>query len=90
MKLDMIRAWKDEAYRGSLSQEQQALLPDNPVGTIELNDADLEIVYGGGQSNSKSGDCLSMTGSCDSMWGNCMSMYSNFGACKVRKEHKDY
>ena len=43
---NVIRAWKDEAYRQSLSAEEQALLPANPVGEIELTDADLEAVYG--------------------------------------------
>jgi mersacidin/lichenicidin family type 2 lantibiotic len=78
MKFDMIRAWKDEAYRSSLSQEQQALLPENPVGSIELNDAELEIAYGGGQSDSKSGDCFSAMGNCNSVWGNCFSTYAKF------------
>jgi mersacidin/lichenicidin family type 2 lantibiotic len=82
MKFDMIRAWKDETYRSSLSQEQQALLPENPVGTIELEDADLEIAYGGGQSDSNSGTCLSVAGNCNSVWGNCFSMYANF-ACNI-------
>lgn len=44
---NIIRAWKDEAYRNSLSQEELAQLPANPVGLIELDDAELEIVAGG-------------------------------------------
>ena len=36
MKFNTIRAWKDEAYRLSLSSEEQALLPESPVGTSEL------------------------------------------------------
>lgn len=39
--LDVIRAWKDEEYRLSLSEAEQALLPENPAGLIELADADL-------------------------------------------------
>jgi mersacidin/lichenicidin family type 2 lantibiotic len=46
MKLDIARAWKDEAYRQSLSNEERALLPENPVGEIELTDADLAGVQG--------------------------------------------
>jgi mersacidin/lichenicidin family type 2 lantibiotic len=49
--MDIIRAWKDEEYRLSLTEEQRALLPDNPAGhQIELSDADLESVAGGIQS----------------------------------------
>ena len=47
MNIDIVRAWKDEAYRQSLSEEDRCTLPENPVGEIELIDADLEAVYGG-------------------------------------------
>ena len=50
MKLDIVRAWKDESYRQSLSDEQASLLPANPAGELELNESDLEAVYGGGKS----------------------------------------
>ena len=36
-----IRAWKDEEYRLSLTDAERALLPQNPVGAIELTTADL-------------------------------------------------
>lgn len=45
--VDVIRAWKDEAYRLSLTEEQRAALPENPAGMIELNDIDLAAVAGG-------------------------------------------
>jgi mersacidin/lichenicidin family type 2 lantibiotic len=45
MKLDIVRAWKDENYRQSLSREQINALPANPAG--ELTDADLESACGG-------------------------------------------
>ncbi len=32
MKFDVVRAWKDENYRQSLSEEQRRLLPANPAG----------------------------------------------------------
>ena len=41
--LDIIRAWKDEEYRLSLSEEQRAVLPEHPAGLIELEDVDLEL-----------------------------------------------
>lgn len=45
--VDVIRAWKDEAYRLSLSEEMRAQLPQNPAGLIEIPDDDLEYVAGG-------------------------------------------
>ena len=43
---DIIRAWKDEEYRLSLSAEQRSILPEHPVGAIELPPArPLEIYY---------------------------------------------
>jgi len=46
-KANIIRGWKDEAYRLSLSAEQRALMPANPAGAIELEDAQLDDVSGG-------------------------------------------
>ena len=46
MELDVVRAWKDELYYESLSEEQRALLPESPVGAIDLSDADLDCVQG--------------------------------------------
>jgi mersacidin/lichenicidin family type 2 lantibiotic len=45
--LNIIRAWKDEEYRKSLSEAHRVQLPDHPAGTIELTDADLAAVDGG-------------------------------------------
>ncbi len=44
---DIIRAWKDSSYRETLSKEQLAQLPSNPVGEVELSDADLSEIAGG-------------------------------------------
>ena len=52
MKIDIVRAWKDEAYRQQLSSEEQALLPANPAGELELSDAELLAVHGGAYCNS--------------------------------------
>ncbi len=43
----IIRAWKDEEFRTSLSEAERALLPAHPAGLIELSDADLDLVTGG-------------------------------------------
>lgn len=46
-KIDVIRAWKDEEYRLSLTEAQRAALPANPAGAIELTEAELSAVAGG-------------------------------------------
>ena len=43
--MNTIRAWKDEDYRLSLSEAEQALV-ESPVG--ELTDAEMDQVAGGG------------------------------------------
>ncbi len=45
--IDVIRAWKDEEYRNSLTSDQLAALPENPAGLVELEDSDLLNVDGG-------------------------------------------
>ena len=47
MKLDVVRSWKDEAYRQNLNDEQLDLLPANPAGELDLTDAELQSIYGG-------------------------------------------
>ena len=44
---NIIRAWKDEEYRLSLSAAERTLLPDHPAGFIELTDAEMGHVAGG-------------------------------------------
>ena len=44
---NIVRAWKDAAYRNSLTEAERAALPANPAGAIELSDADLGWVGGG-------------------------------------------
>jgi len=46
MSLDIARAWKDARYRGTLTSEELAQLPENPVGALELTDNDLASVSG--------------------------------------------
>ncbi|WP_017747623.1 mersacidin/lichenicidin family type 2 lantibiotic [Scytonema hofmannii] len=46
--IDIIRAWKDEEYRNSLSEEQLSQLPENPAGMVELSDKEMETFMGGG------------------------------------------
>ncbi len=51
---DLVRVWKDEGYRRGLSPEEQAALPVNPAGEIELTEAELEAVSGAWAQDNKS------------------------------------
>ena len=44
---NIVRAWKDEEYRLNLSETERSMLPENPVGAIQLTDADLSAATGG-------------------------------------------
>ena len=44
---EITRAWKDQSFRDSLTDEQKAQLPENPVGAVELGDSELERIAGG-------------------------------------------
>lgn len=44
---EIIRAWKDEEYRNSLSEAQRSQLPENPAGMIELSDSAAQTFAGG-------------------------------------------
>jgi mersacidin/lichenicidin family type 2 lantibiotic len=50
MTKDMIiRAWKDPAFRATLTAEQLAALPSNPAGlsAVELSETELSEAVGG-------------------------------------------
>jgi mersacidin/lichenicidin family type 2 lantibiotic len=46
-KRNVIRAWKDPAYRNSLNEAERSAIPANPAGAIEISDEDLGKVAGG-------------------------------------------
>jgi len=52
--MDIIRAWKDEGYRNSLSEAERAALPPHPAGLIALTDEDLGAVAGGRINSTRS------------------------------------
>lgn len=54
---NIIRAWKDPAWRNSLSLAERAALPANPAGSIEVSDADLGKVVGGFYEPNTFGGC---------------------------------
>ena len=72
--IDVIRAWEDPEYRKSLSAEERAKLPANPVGEIELTEDDLTEIRGGDQSGNSVG-CNTRT--CVSTRGNSLNPCSN-------------
>ena len=45
-RLDVIRAWKDKAFRQSLSDAERARLPQNPAGSVELTESEAAAVEG--------------------------------------------
>jgi mersacidin/lichenicidin family type 2 lantibiotic len=81
MEFDIVRAWKDASYRQSLSPEQQALVPESPVGEFELSEAELEIINGRGQGGSLVG--CQFTGG-DS--GQCPTFGDPNGSCQTSLE----
>ena len=61
--IDIIRAWKDEEYRNSLTAEQRAALPANPAGAVELPENELNNVSGGLQLAAQQNGGVRFTGS---------------------------
>ncbi|MEA2601422.1 MAG: hypothetical protein QOF89_2414 [Acidobacteriota bacterium] len=46
-KIDVVRAWRDEEYRNSLTAEERASLPESPAGLAVLEDSVLQSITGG-------------------------------------------
>lgn len=55
-KVDLERAWKDEAYRKTLTPAQLAQLSPNPAGEVELSDEELDGISGGTSSRTRYGN----------------------------------
>jgi mersacidin/lichenicidin family type 2 lantibiotic len=47
-RVDIVRAWKDEEYRASLTDAERASLPANPAGLVELDDEEMKKIMGAG------------------------------------------
>jgi mersacidin/lichenicidin family type 2 lantibiotic len=45
---EIIRAWKDEDYRLSLSEAELSALPEHPAGLVQVSDAEMGAVAGQG------------------------------------------
>jgi len=77
--MDIIRAWKDEEFRRSLSEAQRRGLPAHPAGMIELTDAELENVAAGAKNQTRT---------CPTHWncsrpGGCNSNGTGGGCTKL-------
>jgi len=60
-KIDVIRAWKDPAYRASLSQDELASLPVHPAGLPELSDEQLRMAGGAADVATTAPTCTQYT-----------------------------
>lgn len=69
--VDIIRAWKDEEYRLSLTEAQLAALPPNPAGLIELQETDLANIAGGARPRTFNKYCQGTR-----VFGNCTRNYT--------------
>jgi mersacidin/lichenicidin family type 2 lantibiotic len=63
-KIDVIRAWRDEEYRDSLTAEERASLPANPAGIATVDDSALRSVSGSVRTTATFPDCTTFVGSC--------------------------
>lgn len=54
----IIQAWKNPAYRNSLSSEERAALPANPAGSVEIAAEDLGKIAGGRPREPKPTDII--------------------------------
>ncbi len=45
-EIDVVRAWRDPAYRDSLESHELSRLPAHPSGLVELTDLDLKKASG--------------------------------------------
>jgi mersacidin/lichenicidin family type 2 lantibiotic len=45
-RIDIIRAWKDAAYRQSLGEAQLAAMPANPAGMVDLTAEEAAVIAG--------------------------------------------
>ncbi|HKS26456.1 MAG TPA: mersacidin/lichenicidin family type 2 lantibiotic [Pyrinomonadaceae bacterium] len=91
-KTNIIRAWKDEEYRRSLSEAERAMLPDNPAGVMELSDAELGLVAGGTEAElARTGSGWTL-GCCSTIWRECgFSWYlGTYGCCPVSSDMQCY
>jgi len=77
---EIVRSWKDEEYRRTLSDEERASAPENPAGLYELSDAEMGAVIGGNEYPYPTNyfltvGCCTFEAICGSQW------IGSFGCC---------
>lgn len=91
-KVDIIRAWKDEEYRQSLTDAERSALPPNPAGIMELSDAELTGVAGGTEEQlARTGSGWTL-GCCSNVIRECgFSWYlGTYGCCPMSSDMRCY
>lgn len=64
-KIDVVRAWRDEEYRNSLTAEERASLPENPAGLATISDETMRSITGGCGATAGAGSiCTTAVHSC--------------------------
>lgn len=66
--IDVVRAWKDEEYRSSLTEAQRAQIPDNPAGLVDLTDEEINGIEGGLSIKLSGGRVCTVTAECACRW----------------------
>lgn len=66
-KVDVVRAWRDEEYRDSLTEEERANLPENPAGLADVSDSVLRSVAGGCGTYKYSDACMTIFDGCSTL-----------------------
>lgn len=65
---NIIRAWKDQAYRHSLSDAERAALPENPAGISVLPAPAAAQVRGGASVVARPAALSTITVTCAPQW----------------------
>jgi len=61
-EIDVVRAWRDPAYRDSLESHELSRLPAHPSGLVELSDSELKQASGiGALINTTAQNCTEFT-----------------------------
>lgn len=61
MNINIARAWKDAEYRKSLSADELASLPENPVGAVEISDDEASTIMGMGGGGGSATCCENLS-----------------------------
>ena len=66
--INIIRAWKDQAYRNTLSEAERAGLPENPAGVTVLPAQSAAQIKGGASAVAKPAALSTITVTCVPQW----------------------